>query len=409
VLILKISAIVSEYNPLHNGHVYHIKKTRETTNSDAIICIMSGNYVQRGLPAIIDKWNRTRAALECGADLIIELPVIYALSSAEFFSFGAVSLINSLGVVNNLSFGSEIGNIDFIMKIAKVLLDEPFQFKVNLKLYLDKGYAYPRARSLALIDYLSANDELINQNFIEALNSSNNILGIEYCKSLLRLKSTVIPSTIKREGSNYNDELLNDTFSSATSIRKHIKENKSLSELSQHMPFKSFDLITRLYNDGYNFVDENLMLPLIKYKNYSFNGGLTNLPDVSEGIHNRIDEAIIKANDYSSLIEAVKTKRYTYTRISRILCQYFIGFDNYNTAELRTLPCPYSKVLGFNKTGAKVLRQIKENSEIPIYTKLPKTITKTMELDIQATKTYSLLNTFINQNSDYLISPIIID
>jgi predicted nucleotidyltransferase len=406
---MKISAIISEYNPIHKGHVHHINRTKELADSDAIICIMSGNYVQRGIPAIIDKWNRTKAALECGADLILELPVVYSLSSAEFFAQGAVSLLNSLGVIDSISFGSEIGDINFIMKIANVLLKEPCELKNKLKLNLDKGYAYPKARSLALINYFTEVEGISNNNLSESLNSSNNILGIEYCKSLLRLKSSIKPYTIKREGSTYNDKDLNSIFSSATSIRKYIKDNKSIDELREHMPDKSYELLKGLKNANYPFVFESLMLPFIKYKYFNHKESLISLPDVSEGLHNRVYEGLLNENSYEDLIGKIKSKRYTYTRISRILCQYFVGFDNYPTDELRSQPSPYCRILGFNKEGMKALKHIKKNSSIPVYTKLPRNINSTMKLDIMATQTYSLLNSFISPMDDYLISPIIID
>ena len=406
---MKISAIISEYNPIHNGHVHHIKKTKELADSDVIVCIMSGNYVQRGIPAIIDKWNRTKAALECGVDLVLELPVVYSLSSAEFFAYGAVSLLNSLGIIDSISFGSEIGEINFIMKIANVLLKEPSEFKFKLRLYLDKGYSYPKARSLALMDYFTEVENISNETLLENLNSSNNILGIEYCKSLLRLNSSIKPYTIKREGSTYNDKTLNNIFSSATSIRKYIKDKENIDELKEHMPDKSYELLRGLKNADYPFVFENLMLPFIKYKYFNHKESLLNLPDVSEGLHNRIYEGLLNEDTYDGVIGKIKSKRYTYTRISRILCQYFVGFDNFPTNELRNQPSPYCRILGFNKEGMKALKHMKKNSSIPVYTKVPKNINATMKLDIMATQTYSLLNSFVSPKDDYLISPIIID
>jgi predicted nucleotidyltransferase len=405
---MNISAIISEYNPLHKGHVYHVEKTKELTASDAIICIMSGNYVQRGIPALIDKWNRTKAALECGADLVIELPVIYSLSSAEFFAFGAVSLLNSLGVVNNLSFGSEVGDIDFIKKISKILVEEPLEFKSRLKLHMDSGNPYPKARSLALIEHLSMDTSLDSSSMTAALNSSNNILGIEYCKSLLKLDSSISPITIRREGGSYNDENLNAVFSSATSIRRFIKEEKELILLKQHMPEKSYGMISDLKEKNYPFVFSDYMLPFIRYKAFSSRESLSNLPDASEGLHNKIYNEITKAVSYENLLDSIKSKRYTYTRINRILCQYFVGFDNYETDELRRETCPYARILGFNETGAKTLKVIKKNSEIPLYTKIPKNMSKSLELDIKATQTYSLINSFVAPNFDYLVSPIVI-
>lgn len=403
---MNITSIISEYNPLHNGHVYHIEKTKELTNSDGIICVMSGNYVQRGLPAIMDKWNRTKIALECGADLVIELPALYSLSSAEFFAFGAVSLLNSLGVVNSICFGSEGGDIEFLYYIAKILQKEPLEFKVSIKSYLNLGYAYPVARSKALIDYLKNVNIHIATNLEQSLSTSNNILGIEYCKSLIKLNSNIKPYTIKREGASYNSENIHNLFSSATAIRKFIKENKDISELKNHMPSPSYNLLLELKNNNYFFANEENILSYIKYKHFCSNSNIENLPDVSEGLHNKIYKSIEKCNNYNELIENIKSKRFTYTRINRILCQYFIGFEKYNTEILRKEPCPYARVLGFNEIGTKILKEMKGKATIPIFTKLPKACNEVLKLDIESTKAYSLLNSQISPLSDYLINPI---
>lgn len=405
---MQISAIISEYNPLHKGHVYHIQKTKELTNSDAIICIMSGNYVQRGTPAIIDKWNRTKTALHCGVDLVIELPVLYSLSSAEFFAFGAVSLINSLGITDSLSFGSELGNIDFLMNISKILTDEPCEYRRELKGFLNSGLTYPVSRSKALISYISSNNFSTDENIENILNSSNNVLAIEYCKSLIKLNSGIKAFTVKREGGSYNSTELNNRFSSATSIRKFIKGNGSISELTQHLPEPTFELLNNLTKSNYRFAFEEFMLPFLKYKHFNDRGSIVNLPDVSEGLHNKIYEALDKAASYSEAIENIKSKRYTYTRIARILSQYFVGFDKFDTTLLRSQPCPYIKVLGFNEKGKSILKHIKANSDIPMYSKMPKNLNEVLELDLLATKTYSLLNSQISPYNDYLISPIMV-
>ena len=413
MIYLNISAIITEYNPLHKGHIYHINKTKELTNCDGLICIMSGNYVQRGIPAIIDKWRRTEIALKNGVDLVIELPVIYSLSSAEFFSFGAVSLLNSLGIVNNICFGSEYGNIDLLLKIAKILNEEPQEFKILLKEYLSQGLAYPSARSVALSNYLKKfNFEYVKiaeeLNLDDILNSSNNILGIEYCKSLLKLSSHIKPYTIKREGSSYNEENLDENFSSATAIRKFLKENSSIQELEDHLPFSTYNHINNLKSKGYNFTFADSMLPYLKYKAMTLGKSIEGLPDVSEGIHNRILKYLSSGNNYQDIILEIKSKRYTYTRISRILCQYFIGFESYNTISMRNCPAPYARILGFNSKGRDILNKIKKTSSIPLITNVSKHINDYLSLDIQATRSYSLINSSIHQNSDYLTKPIII-
>ncbi|MGV8980261.1 nucleotidyltransferase [Clostridium sp.] len=406
---MNISGIIVEYNPLHNGHLYHINKTKELTNCDALISVMSGNFSQRGTPSIIDKWTKTKMALNSGVDLVIELPSIYSVSSAEFFSFGAVSLLNSLGIVNNICFGSEHGDSSDIYNISKILVNEPIEFKSLLKAYLSKGIVYPLARANALYDYLiNSNNNISNLLLDDFLNSSNNILGIEYCKSLIKLNSTIKPYTLKREGAMYNSDMLHDTFSSATAIRKFMKENGSIAKLEGHVPSSVLTEFLNLYSKNYQFPFEDSMFPYIKHKSTTSKNSLVNLPDVSEGLDNRIIKSLQNNLSYSTALESIKSKRYTYTRISRILCQYFIGFDIFDSKTLRTMPCPYARVLGFNSKGKSILKSIKSNSSIPLITKLPKESNDTLQLDIQSTRAYSILNSSVSPNSDYLISPIII-
>jgi len=407
---MNISGIIVEYNPLHNGHVYHIKKTKELTNSDALICVMSGNFAQRGIPSVIDKWTKTKMALNNGVDLVLELPSVYSISSAEFFAFGAVSLLNSLGIVDNLCFGSEHGDINDIYTISNILHKEPDQFKSLLKTYLASGNSYPLARSKALCDYLNTEEPNISTLLSgDFLNSSNNILGIEYCKSLIKLNSSISPYTLKREGASYSSALLHSEFSSASSIRKFMSENASLTKLDGHIPNSVLCDIQKLYSQNGKFIFEDSMFPYIKYKLACSKNTLVNLPDVSEGLDNRIIKSVQNNSNYSTAMADIKSKRYTYSRISRILCQYFIGFDNFNTKELRSMPCPYARVLGFNSNGKSILKSIKSNSSIPLYTKIPKELNDIMRLDIQSTKAYSILNSNIDPKSDYLISPIILN
>ena len=397
---MNITGIITEYNPLHMGHIYHINKTKELTNCDGIVCIMSGNFVQRGIPAIMDKWTRCELALNSGVDLVIELPSVYSLSSAEFFAYGSISLLNSIGVINNICFGSESGNIDDIKSIAEILNNEPSQFKNHLKDYLDKGVSYPVARSKALVKYF--NDNLETQ---EILKSSNNILGIEYCKSLLKLKSDIIPYTIQRKGSNYNDDKLENKFSSATAIRSHVKNSKNIDILKDILPSKTFSYLYDKFNNN-NLVFEDSMFSFIKYKSLTLKNKLENLPDVKEGLHNKIYNELKNSNSFYELVSNIKSKRYAYTRISRILCQYFIGMENFDLEYLRSMKAPYGRVLGFNDTGRKILKEMKKKSSIPIYMKLPKTLNDTLKLDIQSTYAYSMINNSVSYDSDFKTSPI---
>ncbi|MGL4731606.1 MAG: nucleotidyltransferase [Clostridium sp.] len=404
---MNLAGIIVEYNPMHKGHIYHINKTKDLTNCDGLIAVMSGNFNQRGIPSIIDKYEKTNMALNNGVDLVLELPTIYALSSAEFFAHGAISLLNSLNVVNSICFGSEHGSIDSLKKISEILCNEPSDFKTILKEKLKEGELYPKARTYALKQYLSNNNFNI-PNITEILNSSNNILGIEYLKSLINLNSLIQPYTIKREGGSYNSENLNNTFSSATSIRNFLKSNSSFDELEQHIPCYNLERLKFLAASGYNFIHDDSILPFLKYKNFSSKDTLKNIPDVSEGLDNKIIKSINNFNDYHDILANIKSKRYTLTRISRILCQFFVGFEDFNSYELRKAPAPYARVLGFNDKGKNILKSLKNNSDIPIYTKLPKNQNLCLKLDLQASQMYSLLNKNYRYNEDFLRSPIIL-
>ena len=406
---MNLCAIICEYNPFHKGHEYHIKKAKEITNSDGIIGIMSGNFAQRGIPTIIDKWERTKMALSSGVDLVIELPAIFSVSSAEFFSNGAVKLLDSLNIVDYLCFGSEYGNIDLLQKIAQALIDEQVDFKNLLKSYLKDGYPFTTARSLALQKYLvNINPDINTKELSEILASSNNILGIEYCKSLLNCKSKIKPITIKRLGGAYNENALNSIFSSATSIRKFIKDNKAIDELEAHLPVNVFKIMQDLFYNNYNFINEESLFPYVKYKLATEGESLKAIPEASEGLDNKILKEFYSCNSFNELVSRVKSKRYTYTRISRILCQYFIGFEKYPIEILRKESPAYIRILGLNKKGADIIKSIKKNSPLEIITKLPKEYNSMLKLDIQATKAYSIINQNIQYKEDFLRSPIII-
>ncbi|MFL0163520.1 nucleotidyltransferase [Candidatus Clostridium helianthi] len=400
-MILILTGIITEYNPFHKGHEYHLINAKSDTNADGIVCVMSGNFMQRGIPAIIDKWKRAEIAIKNGVDLVLELPLVYSISSAEHFAFGSVSLLNSLGVIDHLYFGSEEGNISILEDIAKVLVSEPLRYKKLLKDNLDLGLPFHLSRANALKDYLNSN------KLLDTISNSNNILGIEYIKSLIRLNSEIVPKTIKREGSLYNDINISDSFASATSIRKHLKE-KSLNDLADIMPKASYDILLNLSSSNYPFIFEEDTFKYIKYKLLTNERSLSNLPDVSEGIDNKILKEILKSNSLNELILNSKSKRYTYTRISRILLQSFLNLEDFDLLNLSKSSVPYARVLAFNSTGQRILKSIKANSSINLITKVPRNNQcDHLKIDILGTKAYSLLNPKVNPMDDYLKGPFI--
>ena len=397
-----ITGIITEYNPFHKGHAYHLSCCRKNTHATGVVCVMSGNFMQRGIPAIIDKWKRAEMAVKNGVDLVLELPLAYSVSSAEHFAFGSVSLLNSLGVIDNIYFGSESGNIDVLSSIADTLVKEPSEYKNSLKKNLNNGLPFHTSRSTALYEYLK------NENIKEVLSNSNNILGIEYIKALKSLNSAIIPKTLKREGSSYNEETLNKSFASATSIRKHLKEN-SIKSLRGALTDESFTILNDLLNKNYKFVFEEDMFKYIKYKLLTNENALNNLPDASEGLDNKIYKEILTSDSLDKLILSSKSKRYTYTRINRILAQCFLNLENYDLLKLAKSPAPYARVLAFNDTGRGILKKMKKTSAIEIITKVPRNnLSDHLKLDILGTKSYSILNPNINPMADYFNGPIII-
>ena len=399
---MNITGIITEYNPFHNGHKFHLEESKKQTKSDGTICIMSGNFVQRGGPAIIDKWKRTELALNNGVDLIIELPTFYAVSSAEFFAKGAVSILNSLNIVNNLFFGSEIGDAKALSEIAKVLVSEDERFQNILKENLSLGLTFAKAREKSLIEYLNSSE--INN----IITSSNNILGIEYIKALLKLNSSINPVALKREGSNYNDKSLSQTFSSATSIREVLKNTSNIEDLKNIIPLESYEVFSKLQEQDYRFTFEEEMFKFIKYKIQTNCINFNNLYEVTEGLDNKIIKEISSSNSLHEFILKIKSKRYTYSKISRILTHIYLGLDNDDFKDIANENNLYVRVLGFNKTGREILSLIKANSSIPLITKVPRfTNNPLLKFDLQATACYSLLNDKVNPFNDYLQSPII--
>lgn len=400
--MMNVTGIITEYNPFHKGHAFHLENAKKDTNSTHIICIMSGNFMQRGTPSMIDKWNRAKMAVLNGVDLVIELPTFFSLSSAENFAFGAVNILNKTNIVNSLYFGSEHGNINDLKKISEILVDEPLTYKENLKKNLDLGLPFHKAREKSIIN------EFNDPNLEKILSNSNNILGIEYIKALKRLNSRITPVTLTRVGSNYNDKNLSSSFSSATSIREEFFKSNSIHSIENSLPIESFNVIKELKNSNYSFANEESIFEFLKYKLLVCNEDFSNLPDIGEGLENKILKEICTSNSFKDLIEKVKSKRYAYTRISRILCQIFISLNNYDLDKLKD-DATYIRPLAFNLKGAELLKKIKKESDIEIYTKLPKKISNTsLNLDIAATKAYSLINKSIDPLSDYKTSPFII-
>ncbi len=402
---MKSCAIICEYNPLHIGHIFHIKNTKEIIKPDILIAILSGNFTQRGSLSILDKYTKSKICLKNGFDLVIEIPPQFAISSAEHFAFGSTSLINNLSI-DYISFGSELGEIINLEKIAKILKDEPIEYKEYLKSFLNQGLPYHLCRKNALNQYLKANKMHID---LDILNTSNNILSIEYLKNLLKLNSKTKPFTIKRKGSSYNSLDIKNEFPSATSIRNHLNLNKDIIEIEKTMAKDSFDDLKSFYNKYNYFIKDELIYPYIKYKLLTMENNLMLLPDCNEGIHNKILNGILNSNSLDELILLSKSKRYTYTRLSRIIFQYFIGFESFPIKSMLKEEVTCAKILGFNDKGKYFLNKKKKESNVDLYSSINKNEKSNSKLlNVLCTKAYSVINKDVNPFEDYLSHPIII-
>lgn len=451
---MRISSIISEYNPFHEGHKYHMENTKKITNSDYTIVIMSGDFTQRGTPAIIDKYARTRQALLYGADLVLELPVCFATASAEGFAFGAVSILDKLGVVDSLVFGSESGDIDRIKRISDFLAkesitsndskslvnfeqfnmaDEIHSYRKYLQFFLKQGLSFPKARSKALSEIFPDLDK-------DFLASSNNILGIEYCRALKYFNSSIVPMTITRKDNLYHDKKLSEVgkLSSATAIRKVLLENtlpyitKAYSnppsifehfpynKLDCHVPESSLNILKENWGISTPVCSEDFSL-LLKYKLLlETRESLVQYLDVTSDLADRIYNHLNSYKDFDSFCELLKTKELTYTRIARSLLHVLLNIkkEDYELYKKESLEFKtelytdtnrikndvlknynnygqYARILGFRKEASPLLGEIKKYSSIPLISKLSNSVKELdgaalsmLEKDIQAAHIY---------------------
>ena len=298
---MNICGIVAEYNPFHNGHVYHIEETKKITECDGIVAIMSGNFIQRGVPALFDKWTRTKMALKNGVDLVIELPSYYATSSAEYFAQGSVALLDGLGVVKNISFGSNTTDIDALKRIANVLYLEPENYKKLLQSELKRGVSYPIARSNALKNFLKK--EYDAKYIADILLDSNNILGIEYLKALLYSNSQIKPVVVERKGSTYNSTEVIDNICSATAIRELLEKN-DLKTVGEVVPKDTFEVINTAILDGMSpMFLKNYEKEILYVLRRCTTEELANIADVTEGIENLLKKATNEGMELENIID----------------------------------------------------------------------------------------------------------
>jgi len=352
-------AIICEYNPFHKGHEYHINRIREEFGKDtAIIAIMSGNFTQRGDIAITDKGLRAKCAVDCGVNLVVELPFPYSLSSAEIFAKAGVHIANSLGIVDYLSFGSEDGNIERLISCASCMLSKDFIDKLEelkcQRAFKEEGYAKVLEKAL----------ELAATTEIPKL-CPNNILALEYIKELMRLNSEIRPHTIKRDGADYNEEnITTQVYQSATAIRNALINNDS-SALDFTPLLTKYTFLHCLQNGDAPCDADKLSAAIISHFRLNSPRANTDICDADGGLYNRLISASLKTNTLSDLVNITQTKKYTNARIRRVIWYSFFGVTS---SEIKTMP-EYTQILAMDSYGREVLKKLKKRSAIPLINK----------------------------------------
>lgn len=367
---MKVTGIIAEYNPFHKGHQYHIEQAKQLTNADFCVVVMSGDFVQRGEPAIFSKYLRTRMALTCGADLVLEMPSVFAVSSAEDFAACGVALLSSLGGVDSLCFGSEDGEIQRLFTGARLLSSEEEPFKTILSQRLKDGLSWPQARNQALVSMAQTDPSfpLDTDTLNQLFGSPNNLLGIEYCKAILRQKSSLSPVTIRRQGQGYHSNSLEGEQASASALRQELAEGKRGSHMMSHIPSS---LESMYYEEP--VITAGDLTSILNYTLLTMNKDntdLTRYADMSGDLARRLRNCLLLYDTWEGRIRQLKTRQYTYTRISRALLHLVLGITGEQIQTYRQAGyAPYGRILGFKKESADLLSHLKHNASLPLITK----------------------------------------
>jgi len=366
VQTMKVAGIIAEYNPLHNGHAYHIRKVKELTKADYVIVVMSGNFTQRGIPALMDKYSRAKMALKAGADLVLELPLCYSSGSAEYFASGAVALLDKLGMVDCICFGSECADIRILTEIADILIEKEDLLSEQIRAQMKQGLTYPQARAQAI-------GALIPNAYahVDAMSYPNNILGFEYIKALKRRNSTIVPYTNQRIGSGYHDRMVTDGMSSALSIRQSLLENNSLEMLETSVPDYVFTAMQKNYGKNFPVYHDDIS-SILKYKLLlEESKGYTEYLDISEDFSAKIAKNLKKYRNFTQFCELLKSKDITYARVSRCLLHILLNLKKEDLEKyVANDYIFYARILGIRKDATELSSAMKEKSSIPIISKL---------------------------------------
>lgn len=392
---MKVLGIIAEYNPMHTGHIYHISKAKEITGCDTVIAIMSGSFTQQGNIAIINKFERAKQAIQNGVDLVIEIPSAFASSDAGNFAYKSVSILNDLNV-DAICFGAETDNIERLKLISETLIYKDKEIWNEIKNELKKGISFAKARNNSL-------NKFLNEDDINIILSPNNILALEYLKTLKVLNSSIIPFAIHRE-SNFNSHILENCYTSSTSIRKALENKCNLNDIQKYIP----ENVSK-YLKNNKIIFNNDFFEILKYKIISMNeNDLKEINGVSEGIENKLKKEICNSYSYDEFLFKIKSKRYELSRIKRILVNILLNISKEDFNLLKENNSNYAHILAFNHDKKDLLSHISNTSNIPVISSLNnKTLSYlnkyqklSLDIDIYASNIYSML---INQkiNKDY--------
>jgi predicted nucleotidyltransferase len=415
---MKAVGLITEYNPFHNGHLYHLRQSRLQSEADCCVAVMSGHFLQRGEPALIDKWLRAQMALDAGVDLLVELPLPWACNSAPAFADGAVFCLQQLQV-DAICFGSESGSLSELQRAAGWLFDHADNIELESKKLLRQGKTWPQARSIVAAQ--SAADPAIQ----EALKHPNNILGLEYLRALSETDASIAPSTIRRIGAGYHDESVVNDLASATGIRMRV---------AKHEPVGAFlpDAASSILTDALQTrmtVDPEILYRLLVYALQQDEKGLESIYQVDSGMGRRLYESSVGATDYTGLVDAVKSRQLTRTRIQRLLSYVLLGLDAGLMKELLDCGPLYLHLLGQSRAGEAFLGERRKQFELPLvsnYSRVHNQLKRHYEgdperlrlaqeqlrIELRASRVYSLLLPGFgrqNRNRDFYQSVIRID
>ncbi|MBM6618567.1 nucleotidyltransferase [Bacillus suaedaesalsae] len=384
---MKSAGVIVEYNPFHNGHLYHLQQTKEVTRADVVVAVMSGYFLQRGEPALLSKWARTKMALSSGVDIVVELPYAFSTQKAELFANGAISILEAMNV-DEVCFGSESGNISSFLATLSAMEENKAAFDVLVQKYSREGNSYPKAASLAY-RALNIPDATVD------LSRPNNILGYHYVKAIADQKARIKPITITRTGANYHDEhFQSPSIASATSIRKALFSNEgTLQDILNYVPEATYTSLFDYKKVMGQLHDWEQYFSLLKYKVLTTDlNVLASLYEIEEGLEHRIVSSIKEATSYHEFMENLKTKRYTWTRLQRA-CTHILTHTKKDVMKRVTADhkSSYIRLLGMSQNGRAYLQKYKKELPLPLLTKLTSQSNEMQQLDIRAATTYGMV------------------